>query len=85
MLHDKGVPKWKSLTSLPDLDYCGVRYKVGDIVYILLQDDTEESLAKIREIRDLADGRKIISDLWYFTIKDARSYGCITLKRWPQG
>jgi len=85
MRHDKSVPQWKNLTSLPDLEYRGVRYKVGDVVYILLQDDTEDSFAKIREIRNLADGRKVISVLWYFTIKDAKSYGCTTLKRWPKG
>ena len=83
--HDKSAPQWNSLTSLPYLDYHGVRYKVGDIVYILLQDNDEDSFAKIREIRDLADGRKVISVLWYFTAKDARSYGCTTLKRWPKG
>jgi hypothetical protein len=85
MRHGRSVPRWKNLTSLADLDYRGVRYKVGDVVYILLQNDTEDSFAKIREIRDLADGRKVISVLWYFTIKDARSYGCTTLKRWPKG
>ena len=83
--HDKGVPQWNSLTSLLYLDYHGVRYKVGDVVYILLLDNDEDSFAKIREIRDLADGRKVISVLWYFTAKDARSYGCTTLKRWPKG
>lgn len=83
--HDKSVPQWNSLTSLPYLDYHGVRYKVGDVVYILLQDNDEDSFGKIREIRDLADGRKVISVLWYFTAKDARSYGCTTLKRWPKG
>jgi hypothetical protein len=85
MRHDKSVPQWKNLTFLPDLEYSGVRYMVGDIVYILLQDGNEDSFAKIREIRDLADGRKVISVLWYFTIKDARSYGCTTLESWPKG
>jgi hypothetical protein len=85
MRKDKSVPQWKNLASLPDLYYRGVRYKVGDVVYILLQDDNEDSFGKIREIRDLADGRKVISVLWYFTIKDARSYGCTTLTRWPKG
>lgn len=85
MRHDKSVPQWKNLTSLPDLEYRGARYKVGDVVYILLQDSNEDSFAKIREIRDLADGRKVISVLWYFTIKEARSYGCTTLKRWLKG
>ena len=85
MRRNKSVPKWKNLTSLPEVVHRGVRYKVGDVVYILLQDDTKDSFAKIREIRDLANGRKVICALWYFSIKDARSYGCTTLRRWPKG
>lgn len=85
MRRDKSVPQWKSLTSLPDLDYRGIRYKAGDVVYILLQGSAEDALAKIREIRDLADGRKVISILWYFTAEDAKTYGCTTLRRWPKG
>jgi hypothetical protein len=81
----KNVPQWNRLASLPDMSYRGTRYKVGDVVYILLQDNTKDSYAKIFEIRDLGDGRKVISILWYFTIKDARSCGCKTLKRWPRG
>jgi hypothetical protein len=50
-----------------------VTYKAGDDVYILLADSYEDFCAKIREIRDLGDGRKIISMLWYFTIKEAKA------------
>jgi hypothetical protein len=79
------VPQWNCLTSLPDMSYRGVKCKVGDVVCILLQDNAEDSYAKICEIRDLGDGRKVISILWYFTIKDARSCGCTTLNKWPKG
>lgn len=82
---DQSVPRWADLASLPHLDYRGVTYKAGDIVYILLAESKEDSCAKIREIRDLGDGRKVISVLWYFTIKDAKRYGCKTLKGWPRG
>ena len=82
---DQTVPRWTDLASLPHLDYGGVRYKAGDVVYILLADSNEDSCAKIREIRDLGDNRKVISVLWYFTIKDARRYGCSKLKGWPKG
>ena len=81
----KNVPRWNSLTYLPDMRYHGVRYKVGDVVCILLQDNAEDSYAKICEIRDLGDDRRVISILWYFTIKDARSCGCTTLNKWPKG
>lgn len=81
----KNVPQWKCLASLQDMTYRGGKYKVGDIVYILLQDYAKDSCAKICDIRDLGDGRKVISALWHFTIKDARSCGCKTLKRWPKG
>jgi hypothetical protein len=82
---DKNVPRWTDLAFLPHVDYRGARYKAGDIVYILLADGNEDSCAKIREIRDLMDGRMVISVLWYFTIKDVKRYGCTTLKEWPRG
>jgi hypothetical protein len=82
---DKNVPRWTALASLPHLDYRGARYEAGDVVYILLADVNEDSCTKIREIRDLRDGRMVISVLWYFRIKDVKRYGCTTLKEWPSG
>jgi hypothetical protein len=82
---DKNVPPWTVLASLPHVDYRGARYKAGDVVYILLADGDEDSCAKIREVRDLMDGRIVISVLWYFTIKDVKRYGCTTSKEWPRG
>jgi hypothetical protein len=51
-------------------------YSVDDVVYILLQGEQDDSIARVRQIRDLSDGRKVIGVLWYYSRRDVRRLKC---------
>lgn len=79
------VPRWRELCSLPSTSHAGVDYAVGDFVYILLQGNKEDAIAKIRDIKDLNDGRRVICVSWCCSEDEAREWRCSNMTEWPTG
>lgn len=79
-----GLPPWEELQQLKSIVH-RVQYEVGDIVYIYLGNSDDDGIALIREIRDLGDGRAMISVLWYAAFEEAVTYKCRNLHLWPSG
>jgi hypothetical protein len=55
------------------------------VVYILLQGEQDDSIARVRQIRDLSDGRKVICVLWYYSRHEVRRLKCSNPGSWPKG
>jgi hypothetical protein len=79
------VPKWIELPILESTCHAGVTYKIKDTLYILLQDKQKNGVAKIRDIRDLLDGRNLILVSWYYSKDEARQWKCSNMIEWPTG
>jgi hypothetical protein len=60
-------------------------YFVDDIVYILLQGEQDDSVAQLRQIRDLGDGRTVIFVSWYYSRDEVRRFHCDNMSSWPTG
>jgi hypothetical protein len=81
----QATPKWQDLVSLPFVVFAHETYFVGDIVYILLQGEQDDSVAQIRQIRDLGDGRTVIFVSWYYSRDEVRRFHCDNMSSWPTG
>jgi hypothetical protein len=81
----RGVPKWQELESMPSVYVERNLYSVNDVVYILLQGEQDDSIARVRQIRDLGDGRKVICVLWYYSRREMRRLKCSNPGSWPRG
>jgi hypothetical protein len=79
------IPRWEDLASLSSIFYAGETYSINDTVYILLQGGQDDSLARIRQIRDLGDGRKLISVLWYYSQDEVEAIQGVSMRSWPKG
>ena len=44
----------------------------------------DDSIAQIRQIRDLGDGRKVICVLWYYSRYEMRAFECANMSLWPE-
>jgi hypothetical protein len=81
----RGMPKWQQLESIPSVHLDRNLYSVDDVVYILLQGEQDDSIARVRQIRDLSDGRKVICVLWYYSRHEVRRLKCSNPGSWPKG
>lgn len=67
---------WASLTQLETVEWNGIVYKPGDIIYLLLASSgsnmAEYAIAELCEIRSLGDGRSVILIFWYMHLDEAR-------------
>jgi hypothetical protein len=81
----RGMPKWQQLESIPSVHVDTNLYSVDDVVYILLQGEQDDSIARVRQIRDLSDGRKVVCVLWYYSRREVRRLKCSNPGSWPKG
>jgi hypothetical protein len=80
----RGMPKWQQLESIPSVHVDRNLYSVDDVVYILLQGEQDDSIARVRQIRDLSDGRKVICVLWYYSRRKVRRLKCSNPGSWSE-
>ena len=78
----RGMPEWQQLKSISSVHVDRNLYSVDDVVYILLQGEQDESIARVRQIRDLSDGRKV---LWCYSRREVRHLKCNNPGSWPKG
>jgi nucleoside phosphorylase len=78
------IPEWQNLVSLSTVVSAGENYSINDVVYILLQGGKSDSIARIRHIRDLGGGRKVICVLWYYSRDEMRNIDCANMSLWPE-
>jgi len=75
---------WNELRSCKTIDYHGEDLTVGDVIEVETQGCGDNSIADIREIRDLGDDRYLLLVSWYCSKKEMHDSGCKNKKEWPR-
>ncbi len=73
------TPKWQDLVSQPSVVFAHENFSVNDIVYILLESEQDDSVAQLRQIRGLGDGRTLIFVSWYYSRDEAKRLHCANM------
>ena len=81
----RSMPMWQQLENISSVHVDRNLYSVDDVVYILLQGEQDDSIARVRQIRDLSDGRKVICVLWYYSRPEVRRLKYSNPGSWPKG
>ncbi|KAJ9651683.1 hypothetical protein H2201_009265, partial [Coniosporium apollinis] len=78
---------WDSLQTLESVRWNGTVYRIGDVVYIREDDESDPiAVAEIAEIRSLDDTRSALRVFWFYSRHTVEGKLCRNdLRAWPKG
>jgi len=77
------VPEWNDLPFVESVDYGGGVFRLRNLVNVKVEGATENDVAYLEEIREIADGHKLTLISWCYSWDEASRRDCKNIGLWP--